>query len=405
MANGRDWLKTLHPASFKSVPFQTERDEEEGGRRIVSHEFPNRDDPFNEDLGEAKREYDVTAYLASDTADAQADALSRVCSARGAGVLVLAMQGSITVRCLHFRRSRDKDRAGFVAYTMKFVREGAVSGLFSIASLANLVFAAADAIAPALSGFIAAAVSAIGQPDFVIAAATDALADGAAILETIRTTEAVDPAVSATQRVAIQLLFDAAPAAADSDQGAIGDTFAQLVPIARALADGMDAKPAIAAFEQVIVQTTIAPAAGAYISNGAKLAEANRIVVYLAIQVVAAAAYCEAIARADVPDRPTGITLRANVAEYFEATLEALSAYDGAVYVPVVNLRDATIDYLSRVILDRAPVIDVGANMRLPSLWWAHRLYNDPTRSAELVGRNSVSHPSFMPTEFEALSR
>lgn len=28
MADGRNWLKTLHPASFKGVPFETEADEQ-----------------------------------------------------------------------------------------------------------------------------------------------------------------------------------------------------------------------------------------------------------------------------------------------------------------------------------------------------------------------------------------
>src|SRR4051812_3571767 len=81
----RDWLKTLWPASYKGVPFYVEWDEEEGRRRIVEHEFPMRDDPFLEDLGEGVRHYRVDAYVASDGADGEAAAVIAVCAMRGPG--------------------------------------------------------------------------------------------------------------------------------------------------------------------------------------------------------------------------------------------------------------------------------------------------------------------------------
>jgi prophage DNA circulation protein len=63
------------------------------------------------------------------------------------------------------------------------------------------------------------------------------------------------------------------------------------------------------------------------------------------------------------------------------------------------------VDFLSRAILDLAPVISVSANLVMPSLFWAWRLYADPARSTQLVTRNKVIHPSFLPAEFEALAR
>jgi prophage DNA circulation protein len=401
---GRDWLKTLFPASFNGVPFQTESDNEEGGRRIVTHEFPLRDDPFNEDLGEAKRDFDVTAYVASDNADSEAAALISVCTLRGVGILVLPTHGPLTVRCLTFRRSREKDRAGKIAFTLKFVREGAASALVSILSLANMIFARADAVAVSALSFAQSAIVALGQPDFVMEAAVNALRDGTAAFEAVRISANIDPTVSGLQRNAIQALFDAAPAAFDSDIGVDGSAVAGLIGIARALGDGMDGNAAIPAFEQVIMSATVSPR-DFYLSDFAKTADQNRLAVYLVIQLAAATAYAEGIARANIPDRQTATTLRANAAEYFGGILNAMSANDADLYRATLNLQGAVIDYLSRAIIDRSPVISVGANRKMPSLWWAHRLYQDPTRSGELVGRNRVPHPSFMPTDFEALSR
>jgi prophage DNA circulation protein len=404
MVAGRNWLTTLYPASYKGVPFETERDEEDGGRRIVIHEFPMRDFPFNEDLGEAKREFEITAYVASDRADSDAAALVAVCTQRGAGVLVLPSHGPILVQCLTIKRSREKDRAGKIALTGKFVREGASSALVSFASLANLVFVAADAVVAALPAFLQAAITALAQPDFVIEAATDAVQDGTAMLEAVRSSANVDPVVSGVQRDAIQALYDAAPSTVDDETGVDGATISGLVTIARALGDGMTGNAAITAFAPMLIEAAVTPRS-IYLSAAAQIADENRLAVYMATRLAAATAFAEGIASADIPDRHAAITLRADVAEYFEAILDDLSANAAGIYVAVVNLRDAAIEYLSRAILDRAPVVSVGANMRMPSLWWAHRLYQDPTRSTELVARNRVPHPSFMPQEFEALSR
>lgn len=404
MTMGRNWLKTLFPASFKGVPFQTEHDEEEGGRRIVIHEFPMRDDPFNEDLGEAKREFEITAYVASDNVESEAGALLAVMAQRGPGTLVLPTHGPLWVRCLTFKRNREKDKAGKIAISAKFVREGAATALISFASLANLVYASADNVTAAVSTFAEASIAALLQPEFVIASAASAVEDGAAILEAVRTTASVDPVVSATQRDAIQALFNAAPSVADRQNGVDGSVVAGLVTIARALGDGMTGDVAVPAFEQVLDQVTIAPQTP-YLTPSAQLSDQNRLAIYLAIRMAAMTAYAEGIARATIPDRQTAIALRANAAEYFEATLDAMSADDAALYLATLTLRGSVIDYLSRAILDRAPVIAVHANLRMPSLWWAHRLYQDPTRSTELATRNRVPHPSFMPTDFEALSR
>ena len=117
------------------------------------------------------------------------------------------------------------------------------------------------------------------------------------------------------------------------------------------------------------------------------------------------AAYCEAIVGIVLTDRPQAITLRANVAEYIEAELEDLSASDIDLFNALEVQRDAVISYLSRAILDLAPIITVEANLRMPSLFWAWRLYKDPNRSPQLVARNRVRFPSQMPTNFEALSK
>ncbi len=62
-----DWTNRVHPASFRGVPFQVEGDEATLGRRVQTHEYPNRDQPYTEDLGRATRRFQISAYLVGKT--------------------------------------------------------------------------------------------------------------------------------------------------------------------------------------------------------------------------------------------------------------------------------------------------------------------------------------------------
>ncbi|HEU4806115.1 MAG TPA: DNA circularization N-terminal domain-containing protein [Nitrobacter sp.] len=397
----RDWLSSLWQASFKGVPFKVERDAEAAGRRIRIHEFPMRDVPYLEDLGELRREFDVMAYVASDSADVDAASLISVCAARGAGVLVLPSHGPITARCLTAERRRDKDRHGYIAIGMRLVREGASSALGSVAMRANLTFAAADNLSAALAASFAVSLRVSGQPGFVVDQTTAAVQDSYAALEGVRTSEPVLASKSAGIRNTIQAAFDAAPAVIVSEPSVAASG---IVSIARALGDAMPAAAAVQTFDALSRSAPVDVDMSSRTSSGRALAN-NLVASYRNLRLAALAAYCEAIVRAELADRRAALTLRANVAEYFEAEMDRLTADQSDLYNAMAGLRNATVDFLSRAVLDLAPVNSVSANMPMPSLFWAWRLYSDPARSADLVARNRVVHPSFMPSEFEALAR
>jgi prophage DNA circulation protein len=97
---------------------------------------------------------------------------------------------------------------------------------------------------------------------------------------------------------------------------------------------------------------------------------------------------------------------RADVAEFFDYAMTALDGWKNyAVYAELANLRRLTVQHLSQTITTLAPILNVKATNSMPSLWWANYLYGDANRATELVERNAVILPSFMPAEFEALSK
>jgi hypothetical protein len=428
MAAIRDWTSTLWSASWNGFPFFIETDKENGGRDVITHEFPHRDDPFNEDIGAKTVYFEGAAYLASDTVDADSAAFLALSRVPGPGTLVLPTVGAVLARFLTCERAHARDRLGYMAFTVKFVREGASAPLISVPLLGRLVIAAADTAAAAIVGRFVQVAQLSGRQQYVIDALADGIATGAAALDTVRTTNPVAPAVSARVRDSVLAIIAAAPLIVQDDPAAVAaadvaavqaatpapdGTFtdplailaAALVATVRALADGMAPDTAAGAMLDYALAFEPLPVGPSYLSPGAKSAGENVIAADALVRGAAMIAWAEAMARRIYTSRPQGVTARADAAERFAIEMDRAGGADGyPLYVALSALRGALVDYLTRLINDLAPIVTVEVNAPLPSVVLAWRLYGDPSRGVDLALRNDVIDPLSMPLSILALS-
>lgn len=80
--------KLTGKGSFRGVPFLIEESQgQEGGRRLVVHQYPLRNDALIEDLGKTARSYDVQCLVIGDDHLAQAASLISALEADGEGTL------------------------------------------------------------------------------------------------------------------------------------------------------------------------------------------------------------------------------------------------------------------------------------------------------------------------------
>jgi len=122
----RNWPHTLRPASYKGVPFFI--DEEalaKSGRFVARHSFVKAEFHATEDMGRVPREFRVSAYLASDSADTDVRAFVELCSEAGPGTLVLPMLGPALARCVSCHVKARRDKLGYVGIDLDFVEAGA----------------------------------------------------------------------------------------------------------------------------------------------------------------------------------------------------------------------------------------------------------------------------------------
>lgn len=416
----RDWTKTLRPASYRGVPFFVEGDTIDTGRRLEVHEFPHSDQPYVEDLGRVANHISVTAYVLSDRADSEEKALRAACERGGAALLSLPME-RLQAHCENCSRDFSKDRLGFVGFQLDFVREGlAGGGPFPVGFLSAIVARSVEALTVPLRMAFAQAYNALGVPGFVIDQAAGEIRSVAALGDTFARTAPV-----AVDRVPALLkgaanLYDQAPTLAQS--GAVGQRLGNAsyvatgdavstAPIVDALlrlildlATDLPRDEALRMLEPFLTFNASVPPVG--VSSWASRVAANASAIGSVVRIAALAALCRRAVETEYADRREAIQMRADVAEMTNIELDRLVGWrDFDIYREIMALSGRTAEFLSRKIADLAPVNIVEAPRTMPSLWWANRLYGDAARSGELVARNSVIHPSFMPTSFEALAR
>lgn len=59
-------VKTLRKASYEGIQFEVDSATLSFGRRTVTHEFPQRDAPYVEDLGKATRQFSIQGFIVGD---------------------------------------------------------------------------------------------------------------------------------------------------------------------------------------------------------------------------------------------------------------------------------------------------------------------------------------------------
>lgn len=116
------WRDQMQPASFRGVSFGVSRASDDLGRRVVRHDYPQRDDPYVEDLGRAPRVISVTGFVVGPDYMAGRDALQEALDTPGPGTLIHPWHGSLTVCVTSARVEHSAENGGMAVFTMSFVR-------------------------------------------------------------------------------------------------------------------------------------------------------------------------------------------------------------------------------------------------------------------------------------------
>ena len=113
-------LDELQPGLFRGVTFLVESTTTNAGRKTVTHEYPNTNVRYVEDLGESQDIYQVTGIISGSNYVQDRDALISALKAPGRGELVHPFFGSIQVTAKPYSLSETLTSLGVARFSMTF---------------------------------------------------------------------------------------------------------------------------------------------------------------------------------------------------------------------------------------------------------------------------------------------
>lgn len=361
---------------FRGVPFFVRTHSVEGGRRNVRNEYPLRDLPSVQDLGRKARTWQVELYVIGPDYHLARDQLTDALEAGGAGELVHPWHGTLRVNVDSYRLEESTERGGTARFSVTFVESGEVLEPRAVQDTRNATAAAVAACEIVMAAEVAASLNTDGMPAWADEGLREKLLRGIAGLRG----EWADALENVRDAAAIaEKSFGAARGIAAQARSGFG--LVALVNRVRALGDLISPD----------VATT--PTMARLAQNQAVVARTVRVALIAA--AAGQSATLSYSSQQEARAMRTAITLLIN--EEFERVDAAGKPVSGPLYVALVEVRSSVAKDMAVRGLRLPEITQYTPAATLPALVIAQRLYGDASRAAEIVQRNRIADPGFVP--------
>lgn len=391
------WRDRLLPASFRGVAFGVTKASDEVGRRTVRHDYPQRDDPYVEDMGRAPRVINITGFVLGGDYMVRRDRLQAALDTPGPGTLVHPWYGSVTVALMSARVEQSATDGGMAVFTMAFVRVDNDTRTDRPAPRADHVSMAvsrAEAAAALVQDILDGAIALNGVIDYVVSQPLDALLSGLSSVGDIigldltsstgwlrnvtgSATALYNMFRAGTFGASLRRLFSDAGSGSLSGSGGIAPNPDEFF----AAAKGLQAAPV--------------PEAGITRTSAAQNAAAvtNAIKQFTTIEALLGTASTAPGSRDEAQH------LRGEVVEAVDAVIAALpSTPEGdAAIAAFEDLRSSVLLALAEHAGQTPDISTITLARSLPSLVVSWRYTGDLAAEDDIVTRNGVGHPGFVP--------
>lgn len=446
------WKDNLRQGSFRGVPFKWIDDGAlGGGRRGPDHQYPLRDTPYPEDLGRNAETFTLNVVTVGANEDDDRRALREACNKPGLGKLVHPLWGEMQAMCRGCAYRVSTRKLGGSYFVLTFSEGGPLSNAATVngntgsrvtsaassAGGATQAEAGASIAAPAAGGSVAqslqgdlqsalgvvrnvtntirsdaraafAVVSqingAIGSAEQLIAAPLQLAGSVFGIVRSVALLAAppVGPLRSALLGLLDPLdLSSAIPSAIlsalddpvtgvrnpDPDEAAIAallKAFTTLSTIDPTYSVVPNAPPPAALWQPPPQATPTLQAA--FDNRAALLALLRRAALVCACQVASARSF---------PSYQDAIATRDDLAARLQ--LEIFATEDEDSFNALRALRTATIRDITTRAASLPQLVTFTPMASLPALLLAYKLYDDPEREDEIIARNDIASPAFVP--------
>lgn len=394
MADGRN----LIGASFRGVPFFVEEADRSGGRRAKVHEFPLRDDPYVEDLGRKSRVFRINGYvIGGDYAQQKNRLLSVLEDSSGPGELFHPYYGKRRGICTSLTVREKIADGGVAIFDIEFT-ETPNQNLTPTeeADLAGDVDAAADRAMAAIDAELQGEYNTNTSPAYAVASLADEIEQRANEVQAL-----LSPIITATDELAklnveIKVLVGEASSLVRTP-GTIVSRFTSVLGLLTETAEESPRKM-FSAFRSIYALAAIVDAVG---STPTRIQErANQAALTAALRRIFAIEAARLLPSIEHETLEDATADRDAVVALLD---EQLGLAGNDAYPALMDLRAAVVRAVpgDQVL---ARVLTVSRPVSLPSLLLSYQLYGTVDEEQDIIDRNMVQHPGFLPSSVKALS-
>ena len=393
----------LRRASFRGVPFEVTSSNLSIGRRTQTFEYPQRDDPFTEDMGRSKRTIRITAFVVGYDYIARMKRLIAACEKPGSGRLIHPWLGSMEVTPTDLSAPVfESNRVAFVSLT--FVKSGKLQYPNALLDVGAKCLSAAQLLVNAEFDEFVRTFDLSGAQDFVKEAVG---LDLQGILNS-ETVQSVCDAFDLADELATLShdVITLAEGGADALFNRVLDTyglqgFASTVHAwtdvshrFRSLTQSSElnsAKPQAVASRTTSERIEKANAAGQAMIRG--LSVANMVVA--ASEIGTSNDRLDASTPVQTAPYDDLIAVRNEILEAIDE--ESLKISSDPIYEALCESRSAVYEAITQRAENQARLVSFKPSSVQPALVLAYDYYGDASREAEIVGRNKIRHSGFVP--------
>ncbi len=425
----KTWRDDLLPASFRGIKFLIEQATVPVGRKGQLHEYPQRDEPFFESLGKQSQIHKVSAFVIGDDCFERRDKLLEALEKEGPGELVHPWLGRMQVNVGECDLSHSRPEGGMARLELTFYPSkprkfptgtantqqqvvkssetllqsalrrykaamalvdkarinmiGLRNGLSNVYAIIQRQFTPFLELFTNLSGFIQSlvnspsALSALFSSYFSdfstsglfrtgVSRSSSSSGQGTSGAGTVTAPSYRSSVAVASQHAEAVASINTVPPAGGTDTAAAAQAVADLVQDALLVQVALIISEMPVATQPVTVESTPS-------------------IDHQAVQPVE---------RPEVPVADDVIELRDALSEaIWNASLKA----DPEHYQALNTLRQALVKHLTAVAASGVRLVDITPAETLPALVLAYRRFGDATRAGEVVQRNRIQHPGFVP--------
>lgn len=401
------WRDELQLASFRGVPFHVENESTPIGRRTQVHEYPQRNKPLVEDLGSKTRTIRLTAFVVGENCFERRDNLLQALDQEGQGVLIHPWFGKLEVTVAgDCQVSHERREGGVVRFDLTFVEGGEKGYPAGVPNTARQLDNASDGLLDSLLSGYRSAMALVNAGRLHASALQNGLAGVFQIIQ--QEFGQLSGLIGSVAALADMLTH--APNNFGTMLGAQlssgRENFASFADSQRSMTAKVDAARSLlpdASTPPAITETGKALKAAHELVRDALLVDIVRdaaaMPAVLAPMPLPGVPTIEQqatspIQRPEVPVYDDVIALRAAVsATLWAAALTAPHAH----FEQLEQVRKLLERHLGFVAASGVRLVSVTPKQSLPAVVLAYQRFADASRAAEIVSRNRIAHPGFLP--------